>query len=156
MLWEYNRYFPTSGGYALATLIQAIATYRPRIARTRTVDLGALADRLSRGTLVTRPIAEMVLAELVREIEQELRAGRKVRLGELGTFGVEVRLDLSLRPSFRFGAAFKRRLASGGRYRGYVTNRALAGLDTAALVARWNAEHPGDPVEGAVRATASR
>lgn len=95
----------------MATLIQAIATYRPRVKGAPTVDLDALAERLAVGTLVTRPIAMMVLEELVRMIELELRVGHKVRLGPLGTFGGEVRMDASLRPSFRFSAPLRRRRA---------------------------------------------
>ncbi|MFN8423053.1 MAG: hypothetical protein U0470_06570 [Anaerolineae bacterium] len=127
----------------MATLIQAIATYRPRVKGAPTVDLDALAERLAVGTLVTRPIAMMVLEELVRMIELELRVGHKVRLGPLGTFGGEVRMDASLRPSFRFSAPLRRRLAAAGVYRGPLTNQEAIGMDVAGIVARWDAEHPG-------------
>lgn len=45
----------------MATLIQAIAAYRPRIAHFCTMDLGELTDHLSVGTLVTVPLAQVVL-----------------------------------------------------------------------------------------------
>jgi hypothetical protein len=130
----------------MATLIQAIATYRPRIKGAPTIELDALAERMAVGTLVTRPLAQMFLDEIVRQIEIELRLGHKIRLGDLGTFGGEVRLDASLRPWFRYGAPLKRRLATAGTFHGRVTNREAIGMDAAAIKVRWDAEHPGDPV----------
>ena len=64
----------------MASLIQAVATYRPRVAKAHTVHLHEMAERLTRGSLVTRSIADMVLADLVDEIRLSLRAGNTVSL----------------------------------------------------------------------------
>lgn len=131
----------------MATWIQALSAYRPRIVGAVTVGLDELADYLSVGTLVTRPLARMVLDELGRIVLLQLRDGKKVRLPGLGVFGVEVRLDGTMYPTVRLAQELHEGLADIDAYQGTVLHRESIGLDLAALKVRWDAEHPGDPLE---------
>ena len=77
----------------MASLIQAVATYCPRVARTRTIELDELAERLARGSLVTKSVARMVLEDLSDEIRYGLRTCAQVRLPGIGLFRTVVRFD---------------------------------------------------------------
>ena len=132
--------------YYLATLIQAIATYRPRVAKAHTVELGELIERLSRGSLVTESIARLVLADLVRELKLSLKAGQQVNLEGIGIFRPEISLDGSARVVMRMDKGLKQTLRRADELDGTVLRRENIGMDRAAIIARWNAEHPEDPI----------
>ena len=61
----------------MANWIEAVNRYRPRVTNAPTIDIDFLAERLSVGTLITRPLARMVLEELGREVAGLLRTGHK-------------------------------------------------------------------------------
>ncbi|MBK6767801.1 MAG: hypothetical protein IPG72_01960 [Ardenticatenales bacterium] len=130
----------------MASLIKAIAAYRPRIARGITVELDQLAEYLSVGTLVTAPLANMVLRELGRQVLLQLKAGNKVRLPGIGLIGAEMRVDGSVYPTVRVERSLHQALVGADAFRGQVVNGGMIGAELAAFRARWDAEHPGDPV----------
>lgn len=130
----------------MSNLIQAIAAYRPRIARGITVELEQLAEYLSVGTLVTAPLAQMVLHELGRQVKMQLKAGNKVRLPGIGLIGAEMRIDGSVYPTVRIERSLHAALAEADAFRGKVVNGGMIGAELAAFKARWDAEHPEDPV----------
>lgn len=130
----------------MATWIQALSAYRPRIVGAVTVGLDELAEYLSVGTLVTRPLARMVLDELGRIVLLQLRSGKKVRLPGVGLFGVEVRLDGTLYPTVRLASELRDGLADIDAYQGTIQHRESIGMDLAALKERWDEAHPGDPL----------
>ena len=66
--------------------------FRPRIRNSKTIGLDTLATRLSRGSLVTRSIARMVLEDLTDEVSTGLREGNAVVLPGVGRFGVSLAL----------------------------------------------------------------
>ncbi len=130
----------------MSNLIKAIAAYRPRIARGSTVELAQLAEYLSVGTLVTAPLAQMVLSELGRQVLLQQRLGNKVRLPGIGLIGAEMRLDGTVYPTVRIERSLHQGLAEADAFRGQVVNGGMIGVELAAFKARWDAEHPGDPV----------
>lgn len=130
----------------MATLIQAVSTYGPRAVQPRTVGLDTLASRLVRGSLVTRSIARMVLEDLSDEIVKALAEGDAVALPGLGRFGAAVGLDGALRPTFRIDQGLRRRMPSLPEYGGTILRRENSGLTVTEVVARWDEEHPDDPV----------
>ena len=134
----------------MATLIQAIATYRPRVTKAHRVDLEELVERLSRGSLVTESIARMVLSDLVRELKLSLRAGHQVNLEGIGIFRPEIALDGSARVVMRMDKGLRQTLRRAEELDGTVLRRENIGMDKAALIARWNAEHPEDLILEAV------
>lgn len=144
----------------MANWIEAVNRYRPRVTNAPTIDIDFLAERLAVGTLITRPLARMVLEELGREVAGLLRTGHKVRLPGIGTLSPRVRLGGRMHPAIRFDEVLKRSLSTVDAFLGAVEHRESVGLDLAALKVRWDAEHPDDPLElpakGRVGASASK
>lgn len=130
----------------MATRLQAIATYRPRALVRERVDLDAMALRLARGSLFSLPVARMILEELAEELAAALERGDAVTLPGLGRYHVDLHLDGRLRPVHTPDPALRKRLAAQERFRGPLRRPESLGLDAEALVARWNEEHPDDPV----------
>ncbi len=131
----------------MANWIEAVNRYRPRVTNAPTIDIDFLAERLSVGTLITRPLARMVLEELGREVAGLLRTGHKVRLPGIGTLAPRVRLGGRMHPAIRFDEVLKRSLSTVDAFLGAVEHRESVGLDLAALKVRWDAEYPDDPLE---------
>lgn len=131
----------------MATLIQAVSAYRPRVNTNRIVDLDELAARLARGSLVTQSIARMVLSDLADELMYLLRTGAAVRIPGIGVFRPEVRLDGEMHTVVRLDAKLRRNLAHVNDFAGEIERRELIGIDIDALKARWDGEHPEDPLE---------
>lgn len=130
----------------MASWIQAVAAYRPRLGRLRIIELEELATRLTRGSLVTQSIARMVLSDLADELRYALRSGAAVRLPGIGIFRPELRLDGSMRTTLRMDTSLRNNLASVADYAGTVLGRESIGDDLIALKVRWDAEHPDDPL----------
>ncbi len=130
----------------MATLLQAIATYRPRIVNSRTMELGELADHLAVGTLVTAPIARMVLEELGRQALLQGRAGIKIRLPGIGLISQDLRMDGTPFPVIRLDKDLRGGLADRDAFHADIKHREMIGVPLAAYKARWDAEHPDDPV----------
>ncbi|MCC7019105.1 MAG: HU family DNA-binding protein [Ardenticatenales bacterium] len=131
----------------MATWIEAISAYRPRVSTLPTLDLDALAERLASGTLLTPRVARMVLEELGHEIGQQLRTGHRVKLPGIGTFGPRIRLDGTMRATLRLAPELRDAVTDVGTFLGGITGRESVGLDLIALKERWDAEHPDDPLE---------
>ncbi len=130
----------------MATLIQAITRYRPRLVVRRTIGLDTLAVRMAHGTLVSGPIARLVLDTLSEELTNALRAGEAVRLPGIGRFALELRADGTVRPVLRMAQSLRYAVGDLGAYRGEVRNAHHVGMTAAEMAALWNAEHPNDPV----------
>ncbi len=130
----------------MATLLQAIATYRPRIVHSRTMELDELADHLAVGTLVTAPLAQMVLRELGRQTLLQSRGGTKIRLPGVGLISSDLRLDGTPFPIIRVDKVLRTGLADADTFHGDIVHREMIGVPLEAYKARWDAEHPGDPV----------
>lgn len=130
----------------MATLLQAIASYRPRIVNSRTMELAELAEHLSVGTLVTGPIARMVLEELGRHALLQGRAGIKIRLPGIGLISQDVRMDGTPFPLIRLDKDLRTGLADREAFHADIKHREMIGVPLEAYKARWDAEHPDDPV----------
>jgi len=131
----------------MATLIRAISEYAPRVLTPRTVGLDTLSSRLARGSLVTRSIARMVLEDLSGEVSKALWEGDAVNLPGLGRYSSSAALSGRMRPTFRVDRTLRRSMPTLAEFGGTILNRSNAGLTVAEVVARWDAEHPDDPVE---------
>jgi nucleoid DNA-binding protein len=131
----------------MATLIQAVVQYRPRVAHTRTIELDELAERLARGSLFSKSVARMVLEDLSDEIRYAMRTGAQVRLPGIGLFRTAIRLDGTMRTGVLIDSALRDNLMSVTDFNGQIIRRHNVGLDLAALKLLWDADHPDDPLE---------
>lgn len=137
----------------MASWIKAINAYRPRLSGAAPMELDELAEKLAIGTLVTKPIALMVLQELAREIADQLSAGVRVRLPGIGIFSAHIRLDGSMYPAVRIDKALRAAVSHVDAFHGGVLHRESIGMDLAALKERWDREHPDEPMEMPVKGT---
>ena len=130
----------------MATMIRAITEFRPRVLTRRTIGLDTLTRRLARGSLVTRPIARMMLEEISAEVLTGLSEGNAVQLPGIGRFGLGLSLSGDLRPTFRVDTALRQALPAVSDFPGEITNRLNIGLTSADVAALWNEAHPDDPI----------
>ena len=89
----------------------------------------------------------MVLTDLQYEVQKQLRLGNAVRLPGIGRFRLSVRLDGDLRPTVAVASDLRAAVRELKSFRGNIDRRENIGLTVAEIVARWNEEHPDDPVE---------
>ncbi len=130
----------------MATEMSALSAYRPRVVAKQTVGLDELAERLARGSLFGASIARMVLEDLCEATHTALRRGEAVTLPGLGRISFDVKLDGRMRPVVRVDGSLRRVVRRADDYAGTITNRESIGRSRDELIARWNAEHPEDPV----------
>lgn len=130
----------------MATLIAAVQAVRPRLVTKRTIGLDDLATRLSRGSLVTRSIARMVLEDLSDEIQLALVQGDAVALPDIARFRLSLGLDGSVRPKAYVSSELRRSMTTLDDVNAEVILRENVGMSIAEVVRRWDEEHPDDPV----------
>lgn len=129
----------------MATPMHALATFRPRPLARRTIDHAELARRMARGSVVSPALCRYVLDELAAEIGRALDRGEAVTLEGIATIGFSARLDGRVRRVARLAPRLQRNVPAA-EFAGRWTNRDAIGATVEALVARWNAAHPDDPV----------
>ena len=130
----------------MATMIQAVTRYRPRLVHNGTVGVDQLARRMARGSLASESVVRHVLSDLEEQVIHALQLGESARLPGLGRFSMELTRNGVLRPYVRTDVKLRRTLASLDRYHGKILQRENIGLSAADMVALWNAEHPEDPI----------
>lgn len=131
----------------MATLIEAVSAYRPRIVSSKTIGMEVLARRLARGSLFSDSIALMVLSDLRVEVRNALTEGNSVLLPGLGRFSVHMKLDGTLRPAMSVDRGLRIAMRNLETFEGEVLRPENIGKSTAEIVALWNEEHPDNPVQ---------
>ncbi len=130
----------------MASKIVAINTFRPRIECGNTVQKQELIRQLSRATGLNEGTTDLSMKELRDIIIVNLRAGRGVKVEGLGTWLPNIDLQGKFDAQYRVDPLLKNELNAPGTFVGTILNRENIGKTVADLVARWNAEHPEDPV----------
>jgi len=130
----------------MASRIKAIGAYRPRIEQGNTVQRPELIRALSRATGLVEGSVDQVIKELRDQIIEFNRAGRAVKVDGLGTYAPNISLDGTLDLQYRADTAFGNGMNIPGIFTGTIINREHIGKTSDELVARWNTEHPEDPV----------
>ncbi len=130
----------------MASRIQAIRHYRPRLKRRRRIEPEEFAEYVAIISSLSEGDVRHALADISRALVSLLRSGQSVRLEGLGlimpsidtrgTFVVRLKPDRKLRLDIRNKQDFS----------GEVINRQHIGKSGDQLVALWDAEHPDDPV----------
>lgn len=130
----------------MAPKIMAVNAYRPRIEQGNTVQKPELIRSVSRATSLVEGTVDQSIKELRDQIIEFCRAGRAVKVEGLGTFAPSIDLEGNLAISFRADPAFAKGLNVPGTFTGTIVNRENIGKTSEELVAKWNEEHPEDPV----------
>ena len=130
----------------MATRMNAIQAYCPRIKSGSTVDMEDLVEFIARSTGLNESGVRHVLLELRDTVVFFNRRGQPVKLEGLGIYRPTIRLDGSLDVAHRLDAYVRRQLNVPRTFRGEVLNGEYIGLTSADLVDQWNEDHPDDPV----------
>lgn len=130
----------------MATLIEAVSLYGPRVELSHTVQTREIAEYVSARTSLNRGEVENVLSELNEAIIFFARQGSPVKLGRVGIFTPSVNLQGVLDVGFRLDTSIDSMLNVASAFTGSVKNRENAGKTSDELKAMWNEAHPDDPI----------
>jgi hypothetical protein len=131
----------------VAKRIQAIAAYRPKIDLGETVMEEELSAYIARGTALNAGEIQNVLRELHEALVFFARRGSPVRIQGLGIFRPTIQTDGRFRLRLRLDRSLDRDLNVEGAASCTVLNESNIGSSVGEMVARWDAEHPDDPIE---------
>lgn len=131
----------------MASTIQAIGAYRPRIEQGKTAKKTDLLRAASRATGLVEGTLDLSIRELRDQIIEFCRAGRAVKIDGLGIWTPNLRMDGSLDIQYRADNAMVNALNLPGVFSGKIIHSENIGKKSDDLVKIWNAEHPDDPVE---------
>ena len=130
----------------MASRIQAINAYRPRIKLGRTVGTEDLVDFIARSTGLNESGVRQVLLELRDATIFFNSQGQGVKLEGLGTYSPSIDLNGTIKIGHRADSSLKNALNAQGAFKGTIENRDAIGKTSDELVAQWNADNPSDPV----------
>ena len=130
----------------MASKIQAVSTYRPKIKKGRTAELNQLVNYISDRTGVTEGEVSIVLKELRDAVIFFNRQGQGVKIDGLGIYSPKIALDGQFGVGHRADKTLKNAINAPGAFTGEIENRANIGKTSDELVAMWNADHPNDLV----------
>ena len=131
----------------MASRIQAIRHYKPRLKRGRRIEPDEFAEFVASVSSLTEGDVRHALADISRALLVRLRSGQSVRLEGLGlimpSIDTQGRFTVRLKPDRKL----RLNVRNPHDFSGEVINRQHLGKDGDKLVALWNAEHPEDLVE---------
>lgn len=131
----------------MASRISALNHYRPQIEYGDTADWREVADHISQHTGLSRADVIRVLLELQGALIHFLLDGRGVKLEGLGTYLPNINYQGEFDVAHRLDRRLKKALNSYKAFRGRIRNRKNIGMTAGEVFARWNSEHPDEPVE---------
>lgn len=126
--------------------ITAISAYRPTFKRMRTMQTRQVVDDIAGRTGLNEGEIRFVAYEIRDTIIVAHQRGQAVKIDGLGTFTPTMRPDGTLDTVFRAAPELRQQLSNRHRISATILNRDSIGKSADELVARWNAEHPDDPV----------
>ena len=131
----------------MANKIRAISAYRPKIKHGLSVDVKEASDLIAGRSSLNEGGVHDSLLEYRNVCIQSMRTGRSVKLMGLGLLSPSISLDGSIKVSFRADRELIGELnKKNAGFKGQIINRDMIGKTVDDLVARWNTEHPDDPV----------
>jgi hypothetical protein len=130
----------------MASRIQAINAYCPKIKLGQRVEMDEVVKFIARSTGLNESGVRQVLLELRDVIIYHNLLGRAVKLEGLGTYTPTIGLDGEFNSKNRADPAIKNGMNAPGDFEGEIENRENVGKTSDDLVAQWDVDHPGDPV----------
>jgi hypothetical protein len=132
----------------MANRMNALSAYRPRIDLGQLVQTPELSRYIARGTALNRGEIGNVLDELNEVIIFYALQGIPVKINGLGVFKPVIRTRGTFRMGLRLDSSIFRALNADGAFTGKILNPENVGMTLDEMIARWNEEHPDDPVIG--------
>lgn len=129
----------------MAKLIQAIATYGPRVHLMEAVVPQRFMELITQRTTLSAGVVKNVQESEVETLIGLLKEGRPVHTG-VAIFTPVIdshgNLSISVRADKRIATA----LNAPGAFTGKISNSANIGMSSEEIVGLWNREHPDNPV----------
>ncbi len=129
----------------MATTIQAITAYRPRIALESAANPERFLNLVTQRTTLSSGVVKNVQESEVEALIGLLVEGRPVHTG-VAIYTPSVNLDGSVDIKVRVDRRILRALNAPGTLRGKLLNPENVGKTTGELVQQWNGAHPNDPI----------
>ena len=131
----------------MATLIQAIQAYGPKLTLRPMAQLDEIADWMAMRTGVNKSEALMLLQELNEAILYHNRRGTPVKLPGIGIFSPSIKRNGDYRINVRVDSGLKKGINTTNIYIGKMTHQEHIGFTNEEYKAMWDADHPDDPLE---------
>jgi hypothetical protein len=129
----------------LAKLIQAFATYGPRVDLMEAADPKRFMESITQRTTLSAGVVKNVQESEVETLISLLKEGRSVRTG-IATFRPTIDAQGNLSISVRVDKRITAALNVPGAFAGKVTNNGNIGKTTDEFVHLWNQAHPDDMI----------
>jgi hypothetical protein len=130
----------------MASRIQAINTYCPRLKLDRTASTDELVEFIARSTGLNESGVRQVLLELRDTAIFFNKQGRAVKFEGLGTYAPSIDLEGNFKVGHRADTSLTKALNMKGAFLGAIENRDNIGKTGDDLVTMWNEANPSDPV----------
>jgi hypothetical protein len=128
----------------MAKKIQVWAAYGPKITLGAAMTKDELIENIIAATNQSKGSVLAVLAELDVQIEAGLKAGRIVQMPNGTHFEPIGKKDGSIDIGVRVNPDLDKKVNAG--FRGKWVNSENIGKEEAEIIAKWNADHPEDPI----------
>ena len=127
--------------------IRAITAYRPRIDQGDAASDERYMELVTQRTTLSSGVVKNVQESEVETLIGLLLDGRPVHTG-IAIYTLSIGLDGKYEVNVKADKRITRAVNAEGAFRGHIINTENIGKTSDDLVARWNEEHPDDPVEG--------
>lgn len=131
----------------MAKRVKAIQVYSPRVRLGKRVELREIVKYIADRTGLNTGEIGYVISELQASVIHYIRQGRPVKVKGLGTYAPTVKVNGVFDVGFRVDNEIRKELNKPDTFMGEIDNKDMMGKTTEELVARWNEEHPADPVK---------
>lgn len=131
----------------MAEPVKAIYAYTPRVKISRVVEMKEIITYIGERTGFNKSTILGMLAELEASVLHYTSVGASVRLSGLGLFSPRIDQNGVFNVNYVVDRDLKIQLNSTRGFSGTVVNHDMIGKTSDDLIARWNREHPDDPVK---------
>jgi nucleoid DNA-binding protein len=131
----------------MANRIVAINANRPKIDLGKTIQMPEIVEHISDRTGLNKGDLQIAISEVSSVVSYYNKRGMAVKIEDLGTYTPTIGLNGSFNVSHRLDKAIKNVLNTPDAFSGDIVNRENIGKTPEELIAKWNEEHPEDPVE---------
>ena len=131
----------------MANVMKAMRAYMPRIKYPKILTTDVLAKFMAMGKSVNEADVKSMLCQLRDALMYHSSIGQPVKLDGLGIFRPTISLDGSFSMTFRPDIKIKGSQNAPYGFTGEIINKDMIGKTQADIIARWNEEHPDDPIE---------
>jgi hypothetical protein len=129
----------------MAKLIQAYATYGPRIDLLKAADPEEFMESITQRTTLSEGVVKNVQSSEVETLVGMLKRGQPVHSG-VAIFTPTIDAQGNLSVSVRVDKRIISRLNVPGAFKGEITNGENIGKTTDEIVGLWNTDHPEDMI----------